>query len=527
MSVAMVVTGCAGAEEAPKAKKVDSDIWSEPASGDIDLLKWNLPFGEPDVLDGLSVSSFSNAMVLANLCDPLLREAPDGAVTPALAEKVEQIDPTTVVITVAENRKFWDGSPVTAEDVRYSIDRLVNDPRSLSARSYTNVTSLTVTGPNTVEMKLATPDYYTVEQLRNASAGIVQKAFVEAAGDAYGSPAEGVMCSGPFKLESWTAGQKIILERNEDYWDSELIPRSEKVELSFVTDANTLTLALESGQIDGSYGVPVSGLELLDASGEGSVSFGPSPNVFNMMINAREGKWLDQRVRDALALSIPYGDLAAAIYQGAAEPAKSSVAPGAWPVDEVDVYQKLWDDAPEPEQDLDKARQLLKEAGAEGLRLNLGGASDQSDWKNALNVIADGATKAGFDVTIMAEPNAVYQPKLYDPTAIADLDVITNEWNADFHDPRTIYTAMGVGLWSDITSGDAEFNEKFEESITASDPQQRSDAMLAVHERVAELNDWIPVAYLYNRLWMNKRVTGAPIAWGWWCYPFLAPVGAA
>lgn len=525
---ALGLAACSAGDSSSKPKEIDSEIWSEPAAGDLETLKWNLPYGEPDLLDGISVASFSNAMVLANLCDPLEREAPDGTVTPALASSVEQPSPTEIVVTVAEGREFWNGAPVTAEDVRFSLDRLVTDPASLAAFSLTNIESVDKTGDDTVVIRLKSPDYYTRTQLRNVSAGIVEKKFVETAGDSYGSAQGGVMCSGPFKLASWQAGQKIVLERNDDYWDSELVPHAETVELSFVTDANTLTLALQSGQIDGSYGVPISGLDLLDkASSEGKVYFGPSPNVFNLMVNASTGKWQDERVREALALSIPYSDLAEAAYRGAAVPAKFSLAPGGWPAETAEEFQQAWDDAPEPTQDLEKAKQLLKEAGAEGLRLNLGGASDQADWKTALNVIADGATKAGFKVKIIASPNAVYQPMLYDPSAISDLDVISNEWNADYHDPRVLYSSMRADRWSKLTANDAEFNDLYAESIAAPTVEEQTAASIAVQQRAKELHDWIPVAYLYNRMWMNNRITGAPIAWGWWCYPFLAPVGAA
>lgn len=522
------LAACGSSTPSSKPKEVDSEIWSAPAKGDLELLKWNLPFGEPDSLDAVQLASFSNAMVLSNLCDALMREAPDGTVTPALASSVEQVSPTVVKITVAGDRTFWDGQPVTAEDVQFSLNRLIADPRSLYSGTFGNVESFTTTGANTVEMRLKKPDTLLITQLRNSPTVIFEKKAVQAAGDSFGTPQGGVMCSGPFKLASWQAGQKIVLDRNDDYWDADLKPRAKQVELSFVTDANTLTLALKSGQIDGTYSVPISGLDLLDAASDaGKVYFGPSPNQFVMIMNTTEGKWADPRVREALALAVPYREISAALYQGAAEPARTAVPPGGWSAEGAAEFQKAWEDAPEPAQDLDKAKALMKEAGAEGLRLNLGGVSDQAEWKNVLNAIADGAKQAGFAVTVVAKPNAVYQPMLYDPDAIADIDVLTNEWNVDYHEPRVLFRSMGLGRWSGITADDAEYGAAYDRAVAAASADERTEASLAVQARAHELRDWMPVAYLYNRLWLNKKVTGAPVAWGWWCYPFLAKIGAA
>jgi peptide/nickel transport system substrate-binding protein len=524
-TLAMLVA-CSGGG-ANQSADIDLPLNTPPAAGDLDFITWNLPYGEPASLDPITLSSFSDAMVLSNTCDSLARESPDGRVTPNIASSIEQTSPTTVMITVSENRRFWDGTPVTAEDVQFSLDRIINDARSLQSSTWGNADRVVQTGPRTVEVIMKKPDTYLATQLHNVTSVVVSKKFALAAGEAYGTPSGGIMCSGPFKMTKWLPGQSITLTRNDDYGDDSLRPKVKTVELSFITDANTLTLALKSGQIDGSYGVPISGIDVLrQATAQGKLYFGPSPNVFNLMMNTRNGRWGDPRVRKALKLAIPYQEIAKALYHGAAQPARSSLAPMGWPANVADQFQAAWDGIPEPQQDLEKARRLLQDAGANGTKLRIFSVSDQLEWKNVVNAVADGATQAGFNVEVTGKPNSVVQVDVYDPAAIANYDVITNEWNADYRDPRVLFNAMRLPRWSQITTEDPQFNTLMDEAIAAQSPQERTRLELAVQKRASELDDWIPVAYIYNRLWMNNRITGAPAAWAWWCYPYLATVGA-
>ena len=109
-------------------RQFDASITTEvpAATGEVDSLTWNLPTGEPPTLDPAQSALENISTVVGNMCESLFRFDNDYGVQPALAESIDQPDDTTYVFTLREGATFWDGSPVTAEDVVYSVNRVLD-----------------------------------------------------------------------------------------------------------------------------------------------------------------------------------------------------------------------------------------------------------------------------------------------------------------------------------------------------------------------------------------------------------------
>ena len=121
-----------------------------PGTGPLDTLKWNLPY-EPLSIDPMRSFNYAENTVVANMCDSLMRLTPDLKITPGLAERVDSPDPLTQVYTLRPNVRFWDGKPMTADDVAYSLNRQLNpDNGSYFANYYTKVASVQASGPQCV-----------------------------------------------------------------------------------------------------------------------------------------------------------------------------------------------------------------------------------------------------------------------------------------------------------------------------------------------------------------------------------------
>ena len=194
-------------------------------TGEADLITWGLG-KEPSNLDPVRSNDYFINEVLVNACDDLFRLDPDFSVSNGLAVSKSQPDPTTIVYGIRPGVVFWDGKPLTAEDVAYSLSRNL-DPAAKSSwtRYYNSVLAIEATGPLEVTVKLKRPDVLFNAAMATAAGAVVQKAQAEANHGVIGTPQVMPMCTGPFKLVHWTPGTSIELARNEQYWDPGHRPR--------------------------------------------------------------------------------------------------------------------------------------------------------------------------------------------------------------------------------------------------------------------------------------------------------------
>src|SRR5579864_1917116 len=126
-------------------------------SKQVDSIVWGV-YRETNSLDPIYAFDYPENTVLAVLCEQLLTQAPDGAIGPGLAT-LSYPDPTTLVFDLKPGVTFWDGNPMTADDVVYSLDR--NTDQSLGGfygQVFTNVSSITATTSSQVTIKLKQPD---------------------------------------------------------------------------------------------------------------------------------------------------------------------------------------------------------------------------------------------------------------------------------------------------------------------------------------------------------------------------------
>lgn len=506
--------------------------WTPPAKGTLDDLKWNITDGEPVSLDPIKITSFAQSEVISNLCDTLFLQPPDNKLVPGLATKYEQVDPETVAITLREDAKFWNGNRVTAEDVVFSIERAMNDPASIDQNPKNDIKSVRATGDHSVELVLTRPNYVLKYLLANVDMSIIEKEYAEKAGQAYGTPEGGVMCSGAFEFEEWNAGQSIVMTRNANYWDQDLVPKSAKVTFSFITDAQALVLALKSGDVDGVYNPPYSILPTLEQIPGGNIYYGPSPVVMTMMITTATGKWADVRVRQALADSIPYEAIVSSNYGAAAEPARSLLTPPQFPTDDDEALAALregYDALPPPTQNMERAKALLAEADAVGTSLKMAIPSDVPYWKNALQAVATSATEAGFDVTIEQMPVQTYNDSVFDENATKAWDLVSYPFNGANGDPTSMLKQLYVNPSMDAL---ARLNEPYvnavKEAIATPDSLERAKAGVQLQIDSMKYYQWLPIAYEYGVVYYNEGITGGPAAWPLWvAYPDLAFIGSA
>jgi len=279
--------------------------------------------------------------------DDLLSRADDFSVAPGLAERWEIPDPLTYVFHLHRGIKFQDGRPLTARDVKWSFDSLLEGKiLSTKAANYRFVDRIEAPDDFTVVFHLKEPDSPLLWNLSDKAMGIVP----------YGSLDEMTrhpVGSGPFKFVSAEPDREVILERNDDYWGEKA--RLARVRFAVVPDETTRALELRKGSGD----VAINSLTpdtVLALSREPTLAVerGPGTRLAYLAFNLRDPILKDARVRQAIAYALDRQTMIDYLWRGQAELARSVLPTQSWAYD---------GNVPAYEHDPQKANRLLDAAG--------------------------------------------------------------------------------------------------------------------------------------------------------------------
>jgi peptide/nickel transport system substrate-binding protein len=343
------------------------------------------------------VASFSTeAAYLANVYEQLLRINPPGSAeqyTPLLATSWEVgADGLSWTFHLRDRVKFHDGEAMNAEAVKKSLEAAADHAGAsfiwLPLKDIEAVDDLTVK----INLTYAAPVDLIASSLYGA--WIVSPKALDAAaadenfwsdGKSYGT--------GPYLVESYTPDAEIVFTRNEDYWGGWEEGQFDKVVSSIVPEATVRQQMLEGGEVDLAAALPVENLDTFKNDPNYTVFMEPSFFNYLGFFNTLRPPLDNVKVRQALSYAIPYGDI---IKIGAKELGTQSRGPvpgGVFP----------WDESvPQYTYDLEKAKELLKEAGFEngGFDLRLTYAAENATEEAFAPLIKDAFAQIGVNVTI-------------------------------------------------------------------------------------------------------------------------------
>ncbi|MEU9736012.1 ABC transporter substrate-binding protein [Streptomyces sp. NPDC048002] len=528
----LAATACTGSSDGSGASPAADRLTTTTAPGtsEVDRVTWALPYGEPTTLDPAKVGDYSPQTVMANLCDTLTRMNADFSLSPGLAEKVAWTDDRTLVLDLRSDVTFWDGSPMTPEDVVYSLERQ-RDPatQGLYGNYLADVTSIKATGAHQVTLRTKGYDQTLPKALSTSFGAVSEQSYTEKAGAAYGTAKGGLMCTGPFELGSWKSGGSLTIERNAAYWDTALKPRAKQVEFRFITNSNTLTSALLSGEVDGTYELPPTSATALAQSDVGAVHLGPSTQNVLLIPGNAESPAADRKLLDALSLVVDRQALIKNVFGGDATTLKSLVPPLTWSgdqaADEFDAAYKELPDAPEPDEAA--AKKLVEEAGTPSRPLVAAIPAGDQRALQALTFIQAAAKTIGVEIEIKQLQPTEMSSLFYDPSARADLDLVLTFGYVTMPDPSSYVAEMvnpgGLFNWTNYSNPEA--SKLLDRARTSSDP---AASATAYGEAQALFTPTIPAVYLattHERMFMNKRLSGAPTSFAYMGMPWAAHLG--
>jgi ABC-type transport system substrate-binding protein len=309
-------------------------------------------------LDPVSGNSGNDHMSLYPMFDRLLNFEPETLEpTPGLATAWEQPDPETLVLQLQEGVTFHDGTPFDAEAVAYNLERALTLDTSTVKADIAMIESVEATGPLEVTIHMNRPDASLLLILADRPGMMVSPTAAEAAGPEFGREPVG---TGPFKFVEWLTGDRLVVEKNPDYWQ-EGKPYLDRITFRYLTDQQTVTNALRTNEADVALKFAASEVETLDVA-DIDVEVHPSLGTTVCYFNYSRPPFDDARVRRAVSFAVDRDAINQVLAFGLAQPASQVFPPGYWAADPelADTFTL----------DLDQARELLADAGlADGLSI--------------------------------------------------------------------------------------------------------------------------------------------------------------
>jgi peptide/nickel transport system substrate-binding protein len=323
-------------------------------------------------------------------------------------------DPQVVEYKLKKGLTFSDGKPLTSADARFTFDAIMNPDNNIVTREgWQDIGKFETPDDRTVRMTFDRPYSAWIDLLSNNWPILPKhvyegKDFNEALNDE-------VIASGPFKFESWKKGQELTVERNENYWGKK--PALESVTYRFITDTNTLITSLQSAEVQFINPPPDIGLkEKLDALEDTTVEVATGGVIWEALHFQTENV-PDLRIRQAIAYGTNRQQILDKILKGVVDPLESVLMP-----EQAPYYTPAWE---RYTYDPDRARQLVKEAKAEGASTTISfSTTTDNALRETLQEIAQQQLKdVGLTIEINNESATTYFSKT---TVNGDFDV--GEW---------------------------------------------------------------------------------------------------
>lgn len=348
----------------------------------------------PTSIDPHMMSSLGDIHTVQPVVNYLVRLGTDLSLQPDLATEWESEDGQTWTFKLREGVTFHDGSEFDAEDVVATFDRIV-DPEvaSAAAGSFTFLEkgSTTAVDDLTVQFELTEPVGDFPAWVTAYQAAILPS-------DWKGDFAKNPIGTGPFKLTDYVPQQRASFERNEDYFE-EGLPKLDGMEAIYYEDFGAQITAIQSGDVDLLTLLPG---DLVATVPEGSgvqILSAPSATHGQLIMKVDKAPWDDVRVRQALAFTVDRQQIVDELWAGHATVANDHTVSSVYDAaSAVDIEQRT--------QDIDRAKELLAEAGHEdGIKAELVTYGGIGIFAQA---VAEMAKPAGFDIDITVEPTDVY-----------------------------------------------------------------------------------------------------------------------
>lgn len=390
---------------------------------------------DADTLDPANHRKRETETIIRNIYDGLLTRDPNMLVVPEIAESMTQVSATEYDFKLRQGIKFHDGSEMTAEDVKFTLDRITVEGAMEGQTSPRQglmgpVASVEVTAPDTVRITLKEPWPILPAMLPNQQ--IVSKAWVEkVGGEGLATQPNG---TGPFKLSEWRKGDAVILERFDDYYGgaSDISPVGkacvDRVIFKIIPESASRVAALLAGEAHIINELPAFSIAQVEANEGTQVMTVNGTRSFFIAMNMEGEHFDDLKVRQAAAMAIDKQLIIDKILAGNAAPIDGVLSPDAFGASEL----------PKVGYDPEAAKALLAEAGfPDGFDVTM---DAEGAFKDTAEAIASMLTKSGIRTTVVVGEGAQLSEKWRTKGGPKSGDMYFTSWGNGSLDPFDIFT---------------------------------------------------------------------------------------
>lgn len=259
-------------------------------------------------------ASLATRIPLRNTFDGLTARDAQGALVPALAESWRNVDPTTWEFKLRPNVKFHDGTTMTASDVVFTIERIMNPAEQIAIRDRLNtITGVTAVDPQTVRITTTNPDGLLPGRV--AVANVVPAARFQQMGA--GNFAQAPIGTGRYRVQEFRPNQGVLYAAFPDAWQgAPIMPQARIVR---VPEAASLVAAIRTGEIDIAYDIPADAVSQITAQPELRVETftRTAGSIIDLNLLEFPDQWGDKRVRQAVNFAVDKAAVNQAALNGA------------------------------------------------------------------------------------------------------------------------------------------------------------------------------------------------------------------
>jgi ABC-type transport system substrate-binding protein len=441
----------------------------------------------------------------AALClyDRLLDFDAEMNISPQLAESFKMADDlTSATLKMRAGVKFHDGTPCDATAVKVNVERLMDKQRNPTNRPlWDPIAGVEAPDTQTITLKLKSPFSQLPNSLAHGSGAMVSPAAIEKFGDT--GIAQHPIGAGPFKMASFTPGQELVVEANEEYWGGK--PKTAKIVFRAIVEPATRLAALRTGAVDVIDSVPVALIGPLKGDANLTIISKPGLRPMGFAINLAHEPFNDQRVRQALNLAVPVDVIAEKVFLGYARAPDSPLAFNT--AGHRSVGKLVFDQA--------NAKALFAEAGFGGsnpLKIEL--FTPQGLFPNDVSVseiVANSLKQAGCEVSITKIEGGAYWEALRQDRANLKWDLAMfgfNPSNASglYHLASLFKSNTDDAARPDVWNIGRYKSAKVDELLTAAD---RSPDKAKQNELLGEIQELVWNDNPYVWLQVNENISAA------------------
>ncbi|NLL37135.1 MAG: ABC transporter substrate-binding protein [Fretibacterium sp.] len=450
----------------------------EVHAGEIENFIVGMPADAKAIDPHQSVDNYSFA-VLKHINQPLVTmDGKTKELVPILAEKWEILDDVTYKFYLKKGVKFHNGDELTAEDVVFSFKRMMTDPKSFYTKSrgkFIDPDGFEIIDKHTVIIRTRGPLPIWLSGMRHPYANILCKRAVEEAGEEYFRNPVG---TGAYKFKNWVKGEKIELERFDDYHGKKA--NIKNLTFLIIPDASSRVIALETGKADLIYEVPGNDVERLNSLPNTKVVESEGLILHHLFLNTQKKPMDDPRVRKAIEYAVNKEAYGQVVYQGRFTVPVGPILP---------VSSFFPKDAKPYPYDPAKAKELLKEAGyPDGFEAELW-IANFADRISGATVLQSMLAEVGIKVNVTVYETGVFDGLGKEPgydMAIRTVGMQTARDAGDYWNSMLHSSSIGGYNWAQMN--DPELDKLIVEANAEMDAAKRDVMLQAIWDKIDELH---------------------------------------